>query len=68
MFFAWSEADGRELPSSNKAIVKLRRLSSDGSPSDERRFVKHVVNFVKIWSSEQESKGRCTLCKKQVFY
>ncbi|XP_042953951.1 uncharacterized protein LOC122290372 isoform X2 [Carya illinoinensis] len=66
VFFAWSEADGRELPSSNKAIVKLRRLSSDGSPSDERRFVKHVVNFVKIWSSEQESKGRCTLCKKQV--
>ncbi|KAE8055526.1 hypothetical protein FH972_012359 [Carpinus fangiana] len=64
--FSWSEADGREPRTPNKAIINLRGLSSDSSASDERRFVKHSVNFVKIWSSEQESKGRCRLCKKKV--
>ncbi|KAK9984845.1 hypothetical protein SO802_034370 [Lithocarpus litseifolius] len=64
--FAWSEADGREPQTPNKSTLKLRGLSSNSSASDERRFVKHSVNFLKIWSSEQESKERCTLCKKQV--
>lgn len=68
VYFAWSEADGREPQTPNKSILKLRGLSSNGSASDERRFIKHSVNFLKIWSSEQESKERCTLCKKQVFY
>ncbi|XP_065619172.1 uncharacterized protein LOC112023786 [Quercus suber] len=66
VYFAWSEADGREPQTPNKSILKLRGLSSNSSASDERRFVKHSVNFLKIWSSEQESKERCTLCKKQV--
>lgn len=63
--FAWNEADGRELRRSNKSIVRSREFSSPRAASDERRFVQHSINFTKIWSSEQESKGRCTLCKKK---
>lgn len=68
VYFAWNEADGRDSKSySNKAIIKSRDLSSSSSSvSDDRKFVKHSINFSKIWSSERESKGRCTLCKKQV--
>ncbi|CAH8391411.1 unnamed protein product [Eruca vesicaria subsp. sativa] len=68
VYFAWHEADGRDTKSySNKAIIKSRELSSSSSSvSDNRKFVKHSINFSKIWSSERESKGRCTLCKKQV--
>ncbi|VVA93348.1 unnamed protein product [Arabis nemorensis] len=69
VYFAWSEADGRDSKTynNNKAIIKSRELSSSSSSvSDERKFVKHSINFVKIWSSEREVKGRCTLCKKQV--
>ncbi|CAN8324888.1 unnamed protein product [Cochlearia groenlandica] len=67
VYFAWNEADGRESKSySNKAIVKSRELSSSSSVSDDRKRVKHSINFSKIWSSERESKGRCSLCKKQV--
>lgn len=66
VYFAWSEADGRELSRPNKAFFKSREFSSFSSTSDERRFVKHAINFMKIWTSEQESKGRCTLCRKQV--
>lgn len=64
--FAWNEADGRELRRSNKSIVRSRELSSPSTSSDERRFVKHSINFTKIWSSEQESRGRCTLSKIKV--
>ncbi|XP_057487524.1 uncharacterized protein LOC130773593 isoform X2 [Actinidia eriantha] len=64
--FAWSEADKRDPRSLNKVMVKSRKLSSSSSSSDNRRFVTHSINFVKIWSSEQESKGRCSLCRKQV--
>ncbi|XP_052211647.1 uncharacterized protein LOC127814276 isoform X2 [Diospyros lotus] len=64
--FAWSEADKRDPQSRSKAVVKSRKLLLSSSLSDERRFVKHSINFVKIWSSEQELKGRCILCKKQV--
>lgn len=64
--FAWNEADGRELRRSNKSIVRSRELSSPSNSSDERRFVKHSINFTKIWSSEQESRGRCTLSKRKV--
>ncbi|XP_031385571.1 uncharacterized protein LOC116199374 isoform X2 [Punica granatum] len=66
VYFAWSEAEGRESRASSKAIIKTRELSSSSSVSDERRFVKHSITFVKIWSSERETKGRCTLCRKQV--
>lgn len=67
MYFAWSEADGRDPRNSQpKAILKSRELSSSSSASDEKRFVKHSINFLKIWNSEQESKERCNLCRKQV--
>lgn len=68
VYFAWNEADGREPRMQNKAIFKSRDLSSFSSTSDERKFFKHTINFLKIWTSEQESKGRCTLCKKQVLH
>ncbi|KAK4844286.1 hypothetical protein QYF36_018501 [Acer negundo] len=66
VYFAWNEADGREVRTRNKAIIKSREFSSFGSASDERKFVKHTINFLKIWTSEREAKGRCTLCRKQV--
>lgn len=66
VYFAWSEADGRDPRNSQpKAILKSRELSSSSSASDEKRFVKHSINFLKIWNSEQESKERCNLCRKQ---
>ncbi|XP_019086561.1 PREDICTED: uncharacterized protein LOC104718635 [Camelina sativa] len=66
VYFAWNEADGRDSKTyKNKAIVKSRELSSSSSVSDDRKLVKHSINFSKIWSSERESKGRCSLCKKQ---
>ncbi|KAK2999891.1 hypothetical protein RJ639_022624 [Escallonia herrerae] len=64
--FAWSEADRRELRNHSKAIIKSSDLSTSGSVSDTGRFLKHSINFLKVWSSEHESKSRCTLCKKQV--
>ncbi|KAJ4846821.1 hypothetical protein Tsubulata_004613 [Turnera subulata] len=66
VYFAWSEASGRGSRSSNKAIIKLRDLSSLSSAVGEGRFVNHTINFRKIWSSEQEFKGRCKFCRKKV--
>ncbi|XP_074317635.1 uncharacterized protein LOC141653693 isoform X2 [Silene latifolia] len=63
--FSWSEADRREMQAQNKALVMSRKISSSSSSSDERRFVGHIINFTKIWSSELESRSRCTLCKKK---
>lgn len=68
VYFAWSEADGRESRTSNKSIIKSSEFSSSRSASDERRFVRHAINFQKIWTSERELKGRCTLCRKQVHH
>ncbi|EOA17894.1 hypothetical protein CARUB_v10006303mg [Capsella rubella] len=66
VYFAWNETDGRDSKTyKNKAIIKSRELSSSTSVSDDRKLVKHSINFSKIWSSERESKGRCSLCKKQ---
>ncbi|KAL1194607.1 hypothetical protein V5N11_031431 [Cardamine amara subsp. amara] len=66
VYFAWNEADGQDSKTyKNKAIVTSRELSSSISVSDDRKLVKHSINFSKIWSSERESKGRCSLCKKQ---
>ncbi|KMT11750.1 hypothetical protein BVRB_5g105600 [Beta vulgaris subsp. vulgaris] len=64
--FSWSEADRRDLQNQTKAILMSRETSSSSSVSPERRFLEHNVNFLKIWSSEQESKGRCTLRRKAV--
>lgn len=59
-----NEADTRNPLT--KAAIKSRVFASAGSTSDERKLVQHTVNFSKIWSCEQELKGRCTLCRKQV--
>lgn len=64
--FAWSGADNGDPSTQNTARVKSRKFSSSSSLSDTRRFVKHSINFTKVWSSEQQSRGRCTLCQKQV--
>ncbi|XP_021768084.1 uncharacterized protein LOC110732449 isoform X1 [Chenopodium quinoa] len=65
VYFSWAEADKRDMQSQTKAIVMSREASSSSCVSHERRFVEHSVNFDKIWSSEQESKSRCTLCRKK---
>ncbi|XP_077244890.1 pleckstrin homology (PH) domain-containing protein [Tasmannia lanceolata] len=64
--FAWDEADGRNSRSQIKPMIRSREFPSVSSVSGERKFIKHSVNFQRIWSSEQDSKGRCTLCPKQV--
>ncbi|EEF45057.1 vacuolar protein sorting-associated protein, putative [Ricinus communis] len=66
VYFSSSEADGGEPRIPSKAIIESRDLSSSSSTSAEEKFVKHGMNFLKIWSSERESKGRCKLCKNQV--
>ncbi|KAH9610755.1 hypothetical protein KSS87_017343 [Heliosperma pusillum] len=63
--FSLNEADRREMQTQNKALVMSRKLSSSSSVSDENRLVGHIINFTKIWSSELESRSRCTLCKKK---
>ncbi|KAM7253783.1 hypothetical protein ACFE04_031465 [Oxalis oulophora] len=59
-----SQRRGRDTRTSNKVIIKSRDFLSPSS-SSERKFVKHSINFSRIWSSERETKGRCSLCKKQ---
>ncbi|XP_022737877.1 uncharacterized protein LOC111290709 isoform X2 [Durio zibethinus] len=64
--FSWSETDRKIPHAPNKSIIKSREISSSSSASEETKFVKHSINFRKIWSSERELKGRCALCRKQV--
>ncbi|KAG4987653.1 hypothetical protein JHK85_030636 [Glycine max] len=67
--FSWTEVDSREPRIPNKAIISSREISSNSTASDDRRFVRHIITFSKIWSSEQEYNGRCSLCsRKQVPY
>ncbi|GAB2263603.1 hypothetical protein Droror1_Dr00025737 [Drosera rotundifolia] len=66
VYFSWSDADARDLRFQDKARVVSREMSSSGSTSDGRKFVMHSINFSKIWSSEPDPKGRCTLCQKKV--
>lgn len=67
VFFAWREDDGRELHTSKKSAVRLREISSSSHPaSEEKRLVKHTLNFQKIWSNEPEYKSKCLLCQKKV--
>ncbi|KAL8529518.1 hypothetical protein ACS0TY_006808 [Phlomoides rotata] len=62
---ARSEVEVREpYRQHRRAIIRSTELSS-GSVSNDPRFVEHSVNFSRIWSSEHEPKGRCTLCRKQ---
>ncbi|XP_027361593.1 uncharacterized protein LOC113869468 [Abrus precatorius] len=66
VYFSWTEVDSRESRTPNKAIISSREISSNSAASDDRRFVRHSITFSKIWSSEQEYKGRCSLCRKQI--
>ncbi|XVF52445.1 hypothetical protein PTKIN_Ptkin05aG0018700 [Pterospermum kingtungense] len=66
--FSLSETDRKAPHAHKKSFIKSRELSSSSSASDGRKFVKHSMNFTKIWSSEREVKGRCALCRKQVLY
>lgn len=70
VYFSWTEVDSRESRTPNsKAIISSREISSNSTASDDRRFVRHNITFSKIWSSEQEYNGRCSLCsRKQVLY
>ncbi|KAK4262505.1 hypothetical protein QN277_028058 [Acacia crassicarpa] len=66
VYFAWSDADGREPRISNKPVISSMELLSHATAPEDRRSIKHSITFSKIWSSEQEYKGRCSLCKKQI--
>ncbi|KAF8380627.1 hypothetical protein HHK36_028116 [Tetracentron sinense] len=66
VYFALGEADFRDPRNLPKPIIKPRDFSTLSFVNHERSFIKHSINFQKIWSSEQESKDRCTLCRKQV--
>lgn len=68
MQFAWDDSASGDLERRSRSVVKTRRLVSSSSFLDERRFVKHVVNFQKIWNSERDSQVRCMLYPKQVLY
>ncbi|KNA21084.1 hypothetical protein SOVF_046540 [Spinacia oleracea] len=65
--FSWTETGKKDLKNQTKVTVMSRETSSasSSSVSHETRFVEHSINFTKIWSSERESKGRCTLCRKK---
>ncbi|KAL8141812.1 hypothetical protein V2J09_014844 [Rumex salicifolius] len=64
--FSWSEAETRGPHRQNRSVIMSRELSSCSTQSDDSKFVEHGVNFTKIWSSEFEPKGRCTICQKKV--
>ncbi|KAJ4957745.1 hypothetical protein NE237_024856 [Protea cynaroides] len=65
VYFAWDESDGRDSDIQINATIKPGELSSVSSISDQRKFIKHSINFQKIWSSERKSRSRGTLCRKQ---
>ncbi|XP_065877732.1 uncharacterized protein [Euphorbia lathyris] len=65
VYFSPGEANGGEQHIPSKTIFKLRETSSSISASDEGKFIRHSINFSKIWSSEREPKGRYKLCRKQ---
>ncbi|KAG8382460.1 hypothetical protein BUALT_Bualt05G0079500 [Buddleja alternifolia] len=56
--------DARESHKQHRTIVMSSKFSS-GSVPNEQRFVNHSINFSRIWSSDRESKSRCTLCRNQ---
>ncbi|OIT20385.1 hypothetical protein A4A49_38349 [Nicotiana attenuata] len=64
--FASIDNDGRDTFSQKKAIIESRELASWGAVSDRRKFVQHAITFSKVWSSERELKGRCTMYRKNV--
>ncbi|XP_057978559.1 uncharacterized protein LOC131164992 isoform X2 [Malania oleifera] len=67
VYFAWGENDRRDLLTQSKSIIRSRELSLPASSaSEEKKFVKHGINFLKVWNSERQSKIRYALCRKQV--
>nr|GEU86615.1 pleckstrin (PH) domain superfamily protein [Tanacetum cinerariifolium] len=64
--FAWNENDTRNSRGRNKSILKSRDFLSPRSTSDNGSFVKHVINFSKVWTSEQKLRGALSLSKKNV--
>ncbi|XP_068635813.1 uncharacterized protein [Aristolochia californica] len=66
VYFSWDDAVGKDSPTRIKPRIKPREFPSARFASGPRRFVDHSVNFLKIWSSERDSKTRCTICPKQV--
>ncbi|KAL8266737.1 hypothetical protein R6Q59_004081 [Mikania micrantha] len=64
--FAWNETDWRNSRNLSKSIIKSRDFLSPRSTSDNEKFIKHTINFLKVWTSEQELKGHHTLSKKNV--
>ncbi|KAG9452487.1 hypothetical protein H6P81_005391 [Aristolochia fimbriata] len=64
--FSWDDVVGKDSPTQKKPRIKQRDFQSARSASGPRRFLDHSVNFLKIWSSERDSKTRCTICPKQV--
>ncbi|GAB2273667.1 hypothetical protein Dimus_008449 [Dionaea muscipula] len=65
VYFSWNDTDMIDLRHRDKTRVISREFSASSSTSDGRKFVGHSINFSKIWSSEQDPKGRCTLCQKK---
>ncbi|KAL3499805.1 hypothetical protein ACH5RR_038898 [Cinchona calisaya] len=63
--FTPNEASGSDPRIHLKSVIKSTEIFLCGSASDDRKLVTHCMNFSKVWSSEQESKGRCTLCQKK---
>ncbi|XP_078437793.1 pleckstrin homology (PH) domain-containing protein isoform X2 [Wolffia australiana] len=64
--FSWDESAIKSSRRRAKSLIKTRELMSSSYLTDERRFVKHIVNFQKIWSSEMELQPRCLMHHKQV--
>ncbi|KAL0326636.1 UNVERIFIED_CONTAM: hypothetical protein Sangu_1741600 [Sesamum angustifolium] len=62
---SFNEVDVTESHKQHRAIITSTTISSSGSVSNEQKLVEHSINFARIWSSDRESKGRCTLCRKQ---
>ncbi|KAL7609935.1 hypothetical protein Lser_V15G10156 [Lactuca serriola] len=63
--FAWNETDYRNnTRNQNKSIIKSRDVLS--TTTDKTSFVKHIINFSKVWTSDQDSKARHPFSKKNV--
>ncbi|VFQ66400.1 unnamed protein product [Cuscuta campestris] len=55
--FAWDDSEGTSNGTTGGP--------SSSSSINENKFILRVINFSKVWSSEPEVKGRCTLCQKR---
>ncbi|XP_051144600.1 uncharacterized protein LOC127260739 isoform X2 [Andrographis paniculata] len=65
VYISRNEVDLAESRKRHRPIITSGKYSSSSSTSGEQKFIEHSINFTRIWNSERESKGRCTLCQKQ---